>query len=67
MFMEQITNLWTQLLPKMEVPWSSTPRVVPERGDSILGEPPADDDGATKPYVPTNNERVSESSLHFSS
>ena len=69
MFIEQITNVCARLISKMAVAGSSTARVGPGRVDSILDEPSPDDDGQetrTEPYVPTKNERLSESSLHLS-
>jgi len=48
---------------------SSTAQVGPGSVGSMLGESAPDDDGQetrTEPYVPTKNERLSESSLHLS-
>jgi len=70
MFMRQIANVGAQLISKLAAPWSSMARDGSERGGSTSGEFPCDDDidqeTRTKPYVPANNERLSESSLHLS-
>ena len=68
MFIEQITNLCARLISKMAAARSST-QVGPGSVGSMLGESSPDDDGQetrTEPYVPTKNERLSESSLHLS-
>ena len=69
MFIEQITNVCARLISKMAAARSSTTQVGPGSVGSMLGESSPDDDGQetrTEPYVPTKNERLSESSLHLS-
>jgi hypothetical protein len=70
MFLEQIANFGAQLISEMAAPSSSMARAGPEVGGSTSGEFPRDVDidqeTRTKPYVPANNERLSESSLHLS-
>jgi len=70
MFMRQIANVGAQLISKLAAPWSSMARAGPEVGGSTSGEFHRDVDinqeTRTKPYVPANNERLSESSLHLS-
>jgi hypothetical protein len=69
MLIKQIANFWAHLNSKLVVRRSSTTRIDPERDGSTFDESLEDDvsnDGATKPYAPANNERLSESSLHLS-
>jgi hypothetical protein len=69
MILEQIANFWTQLSSRMAAPWATAPRGLLERAGSNLDGDPIDavnGERPTEPYVPANNERVSESSLHLS-
>ena len=69
MFREQIANFWTQISLRMAASWAMAPRSRPEGAGPVLDVDPIDDvngEQATEPYVPSNNERTSESSLHLS-
>jgi hypothetical protein len=69
MLQEQIANFWVQLSSRMAAPWTTAPRGQLERAGSILDADPIDvvnGERSTEPYVPANNERVSEASLHIS-
>jgi hypothetical protein len=69
MFREQISNFWMQLSLRMTAAWSTAPRGQLETASAILDEDlmdPVNAERSAEPYVPSKNERLSESSQHFS-
>ena len=69
MLREQIAHLWSQLTSKMAASLALAPRARPELAGAILNEDPIDDVNGkrlTEPYIPSKNERLSDSSLHLS-
>jgi len=69
MHWDRITKTWMRLVSKTVAFRVSAPQIDAERGGPTHGAAPVDDvqeESQTQPYIPANNARLSESSLHFS-
>jgi hypothetical protein len=69
MFWEQITKTWVQLVSKTAAVRGSAPQIDPEPEGSVSNSSAKGavyDEAATEPYIPANNARLSEDSLHLS-
>ena len=69
MYWERITNVWKQLVSRAVKPRGSVLQGASERGDSILGLSAIGDvreEVRSEVYIPSNNAKRSESSLHLS-
>ena len=69
MFWKQIAETWRQHVAKPEVSSEGLTQIDIEDGNPFRGAAPVGNVLAaspTPPFIPTNRERLSESSLHFS-